>query len=87
LFSFPAGHIKTNKALKLGVSYELNVGEDEVELVEVRPLVSADVINTRIISLPPENAGARSFSIIHLQLFINTHFKCIIVEWRLFLLI
>jgi muramoyltetrapeptide carboxypeptidase len=45
-FHFPAGHVKTNNALKLGANYELNVGKDVVQLLEMRPLVSADLVTT-----------------------------------------
>lgn len=36
-FHFPAGHIVANRALKMGVNYELNVGRDTVSLAEIVP--------------------------------------------------
>lgn len=36
-FHFPAGHITENRALKMGINYELNVGRNTVSLTEIVP--------------------------------------------------
>ena len=45
-FHFPAGHIARNRAIKMGISYEFNVGADGARLTEIIPQQFA--VNTNI---------------------------------------